>query len=346
MRLEVLSLPLSRRAALGLSAGGVAGIALGHGVEAQAWPQTQLQPSPELTPALPEPDEDARLVQNLLTRAGVEVTVGSRRKPVFVIDTGAERTAISDRLAAELNLRPHRPVLVHGVTAAEMVRTVQLPRLEFFGQRFTDLKPPVFPFEVLAADGLLGLDVLSRFRLTLDLEHRKVSMTPSMLVSPNQRYIPGQSDRVPDQIIPTRTGRFGQLILTNVRVDGVEAVAFIDSGAQYSIGNRALMRAVDVRMAPILRPQVRVHGVIGQSLLVDVGAVTSLRLTQRELGAMTLLFGDLYAFQVLGLAERPALLLGADLLSRFTHVVLDYGQSRITLGPPSRRRQPPPVRSP
>ncbi len=48
-----------------------------------------------------EPEAEARLLTNLLTRMAVEVELG-RRRALFVIDTGAERTSISDRLAAEL----------------------------------------------------------------------------------------------------------------------------------------------------------------------------------------------------------------------------------------------------
>ncbi|MGH7027660.1 pepsin/retropepsin-like aspartic protease family protein [Brevundimonas sp.] len=343
MRLTDSCLPPSRRAALALTAGGAVALALGRDVGAQTQPAPAQVPA---TPALPEPDETARLLENLLTRMGVKVNVGGLREPLFVIDTGAERTAISDRLAAELNLRPGPPILVHGITAAEVVRTVELPHLDFSGRRFTNMTPPVFPHELLGADGLLGLDVLSRFRLTLELRQRRVMLAPSGPDVVARGIAFGRASRVRNDITDTRTGRFGQLILTNVQADGVDAVAFIDSGAQYSIGNLALMRAVDARVGPAARQQVRVYGVIGQSLMVDSGAVSRLRLARREMGPTPLLFGDLHAFQVLGLIERPALLLGADILTRFSRITLDYGQSRIAFGGLLRRPPPPAVRSP
>lgn len=331
----------SRRTALALTAGGAAALAF----PGQAGAQNPPPPSPQ-QPSLPEPDETARLLENLLTRMGVRVNVGSQREPLFVIDTGAERTAISDRLADELNLRPGPPVLVHGITAAEMVRTVELPRLDFSGRRFNNLTPPVFPYEVLGADGLLGLDVLSRFRLTLELRQRRVMMAPSGPDVVERGFsFGGAASLMRPQTTGTRSGRFGQLILTNVQVEGVPAVAFVDSGAQYSIANLALMRAVDARVGPAARQSIRVYGVIGQSLMVDAGAVSSLRLARRELGATPLLFGDLHAFRVLGLIEQPALLLGADILTRFSRITLDYGQSRIAFGG-LLKRPPPDVRSP
>ena len=76
-----------------------------------------------------------------------------------------------DRHSADLYLS--------AITAAEVVQTVELPQLDFSGRRFAHLTPPVFPYDLLGADGLLGLDVLSRFRLTLELRQRRVMMAPS-----------------------------------------------------------------------------------------------------------------------------------------------------------------------
>lgn len=324
----------SRRSALALTASGAVGLAFPHQISAQT------DPSPP-PPTLPEPDQNARLLVNMLTRMGVQVNVGGPRTPSFVIDTGAERTAISDRLAAELNLQPGPPVLVHGVTAAERVRTVLLPRLDFSGRRFPNLNPPVFPYEVLGADGLLGLDVLSRFRLTLELRQQRVTISPSGSDVIEHSIAFGTASRVRNAVANTRSGRFGQLILTDTLIDGVPAMAFVDSGAQYSIANRALMKAIDARIGPAARQSILVYGVIGQSLSVDTGSVSSLRLARRELGATPLLFGDLHAFRVLGLAEQPSLLLGADILTRFSRITLDYGQSRIGFGGLLKRPPPP-----
>ncbi|WP_292058039.1 MULTISPECIES: pepsin/retropepsin-like aspartic protease family protein [unclassified Brevundimonas] len=283
------------------------------------------------TPSAP-PDAETRLLANLLTRLGVEVDLDGR-KALFVIDTGAERSAVSDRLAQALDLPPGPPVLVHGITTAQMTPTVRLPHLAFSERRFAGLILPVFPHGLLGADGLLGLDVLSRFRLTLDLRRRRVMMAASGPdVVRRGLSFGGRASRLGQDITDVRSGRFSQLILTQVAADSVPAVAFIDSGAQYSIGNRALMRALDSQLGRVERPLVRVYGVIGQSLLVRSGAVTNLRLARRDLGPTPLLFGDLHAFRILNLIDRPALLLGADVLTRFSQVTLDYGRGRIILG--------------
>jgi hypothetical protein len=42
-----------------------------------------------------------------------------------------------------------------------------------------------------------------------------------------------------------------------------------------------------------------------------------------------MLFADLHCFQILGLAEQPALLIGADILGRFREVTLDFPGNRV-----------------
>ena len=57
-----------------------------------------------------------------------------------------------------------------------------------------------------------------------------------------------------------------------------------------------------------------------------------------RLGATPMLFADLHCFQTLGLSDRPALLIGADLLGRFREVTLDFPADTVTFS--GLRRQP------
>lgn len=279
-------------------------------------------------PAHAQDPVEARLLTNLLTRMSAAVTLNGRRGHAFVLDTGAGRTALSTELARDLGLPEGPPVLVHGITSAEMTPTVRLSRLAFGGRRFRDLVCPVFPREALATEGLLGLDVLSGFRLTLQVRSRRVSLraTGSDVAPSGPAFTTPTRLRAPR----ARLGPFGQLITASVRADGVIGVrAFVDTGAQYSIGNLALLRAVGGD--PGRLPPVRVHGVTGQSRLAAAGQVRRLELGGRDLGETALLFADLHAFDALQLSRGPALLIGADLLQRFRTVVLDFGGGSLSL---------------
>ena len=300
---------------------------LGAGAAACAWPVGAQDPEP-LTDAV----QPVQLLANLFTRVGAAVTINGRGPFVFVIDTGAGATAISDTLAAQLNLPAREPVLVHGITTVTRTESVAVDRLLLSGLGFRDLHCPVLPAANLGADGLLGLDVLGRFRLSFDVVRRSASLSIRGV-----RILMGGADmttgtRIRRGGLRSVRGRFGQLILTQVTVEGVPTAAFIDSGAQYSIGNSALQRAVSGlptsggRLARV----VPLYGVTGQSLSADLARVSDLRLGATRLGPTPLLFADLHCFHTLELAGSPALLIGADLLGRFRHVVLDFPDGTVS----------------
>lgn len=257
--------------------------------------------------------------------------INERGPFTFVIDTGAGTTAVADTVAAQLRLPPLDPLIVHGITAATRTDSVRVERLQLSGLAFRNLRCPVLPHDQLGADGLIGLDVLGRFRLGFDVVRRSATLNVRGL-----RIVMGGADmstgtRIRRDGVRSVRGRFGQLILTETVVDGAPTAAFIDSGAQYSIGNNALRRAITERRPDSTRltRRIQLFGVTGQSLYADLARVDEIRLGRARLGSTPLLFADLHCFRTLGLDDRPALLVGADLLGRFRRVTLDFPASTV-----------------
>jgi len=272
-----------------------------------------------------------QLLANLFTRVGAAVFIDNRGPFTFVIDTGAGTTSIADSLADRLALPPLQPLLVHGITEARVTRSVAVGRLQLSGLSFRNLTCPVFERDQLGADGLIGLDVLGRFKLRFDVARRSASLTMrgvAIVIGGDMQT----GSRIRRDGLRAVTGRFGQMMLTQVTVDGQPTVAFIDSGAQYSIGNLALQRAIAARRRDggRLSRTVPIYGVTGQSLSAELARVDDLRLGATRLGATPMLFADLHCFQTLGLGNRPALLIGADLLGRFREVTLDFPADTVT----------------
>lgn len=281
-------------------------------------------------PARAAQDPEPRLLTNILTRVAAEVELNGRGRYPLVLDTGAGRTVLADTVARDLALPEGPPVLVHAITSAEVLPTVRLARLDFAGRRINDLVCPVVSRELLAADGLLGLDVLSRYRISLDLARRRVSMRPSGTDVFENSQAFGSASRLTREGVRAEIGRFGQLILPTARAGGVTLSAFIDTGAQYSIGNMALLEALSAGRAQQVGRDIEVYGVTGQVLTAREREVQGLEIANRDLGPTPLLFADLHAFQALDLIAAPALLIGADILYRFRRVELDYGRRRMT----------------
>ena len=270
-------------------------------------------------------DRPIQLVSNLFTRVGAAVLLNGHGPFTFVIDTGAGSTSIADTLADQLQLPALQSVLVHGITEARVTRSVSIDRLQLSGLGFRDLACPVFPRDQLGADGLIGLDVLDRFRLKFNVMRRTASLNVrGVAVVMGGDMVTGS--RLRREGMRSVRGRFGQMIMTQVSVDGQPTAAFIDSGAQYSIGNMALRQAAAARRRDGGRVarQVPLYGVTGQSLSADLALVDDLRFGPQRLGPTPMLFADLHCFEALGLSGRPALLIGADLLGRFREVTLDF----------------------
>ncbi len=293
--------------------------------------------APVLIDQTPPPfDPDFPIVANLLTRMAARVSVNGLSDLLFVIDTGAERTVIASEIAAQLALPAGPLQLVHGVTAAVRTPSVLIDRMVVGGRTVNDLVAPTFPRAALGADGLIGLDVLSGFELRIDLRRKTVGLRPAqdgvLMINPTDRLTGTRLGRAQRG----RAGRFGQLLLTT-DVEQVRMDAFIDSGAQYSIGNHALLRALGPRPpSPPLTTDPRIYGVGGAPLDAVAHEVDTIRIGGRRLGRARMLFADLHIFEALGLQDRPALLVGADILGRFGSIALNFSRSEILLGSPRR----------
>ncbi|MBJ7486500.1 retropepsin-like aspartic protease [Brevundimonas sp.] len=304
------------------------------GLDGPAFAQ-QADASPTPQREVPPPDA-LSLSPNILTRMAAAVRLNRRRPNLFVLDTGAERTSIARDLAEALGLPSGPTVVVHGITSAQATPTVRVDRLTFGRQRFNDLVMPVFERSLLAADGLLGLDVLSQFRLSMNLADRTVNLTSSSFTFITR----GSASIIPTRLqggTRARADVSGQLILTNALADGVPVQSFVDSGGQYSIGNMALLRAIGGQVGS--RP-IPLYGVTGQTIDAHAGRLNNLQIGRHQLGPTPLLFADLHAFQTLGLDSQPALLIGADVLYRFRRVELDYGSRRMAFSGLQPRRTP------
>lgn len=304
----------------------IAAAALGLG--GPTWAQ---EPPPA---GAPEDGEVLDLLPNLVTRMGVQVRINGQGPFTFVVDTGASRTVVADSVAGALALPIGPQVLVHGVTAAEPTPTVHIGTLEVAGQRHENLIAPVFPRGRLGVDGLLGVDVLGRFRLTFDV------LRGQLLLGGVRRGVAlgGDTDtasRLGSGDVRLRARhRFGQLTVVNVTADDVPIHALIDSGAQHTVGNLALFRSVAVRRPTVLeqRWRVSVTGATGGVIQGELAILEAIRLGATTVRQLPVIFADLHAFTVWELQDTPALLLGADVIGLFSHVTLDYGRREMRFG--------------
>ena len=88
----------------------------------------------------------------------------------FMVDTGADRTAISRQLAARLKLVGGTSASLHSVAGVSTVETALVPELQLSRKSVKVIDAPLLDSEHMGADGILGVDSLRSQRIQFDFE--------------------------------------------------------------------------------------------------------------------------------------------------------------------------------
>jgi predicted aspartyl protease len=102
----------------------------------------------------------------------VRATLNELANAILAVDSGAQRTVISRKVAQRLRLdQPLRTERLIGVGQSPLVPVFRLDRLRVGASVVLGLEVPVYDLPpIISADGLLGLDFLRRFRVTFDFD--------------------------------------------------------------------------------------------------------------------------------------------------------------------------------
>jgi predicted aspartyl protease len=268
------------------------------------------------------PPTSIKMVSDLYRRMTVPVTINGKGPYSFIVDTGANQSVIAATLATELGLINGQVEPLNGIAGVQQASTT-VAALQVGDGKTENVTFSILPGDAIGGLGMLGLDRLDGRQLTLDFrgEHLRIeSPTPSWL---NRDDISMRAHR-----------RDGQLTLIDVDVAGIPVVAFLDSGAQSTIGNLAL-RAKALRLSPkSFLGDVAVLSATGQTIQAEMANLPGLRIGTFRLPNWPVAFADLHTFELWGLNDRPAILLGVDILSRFEQVSLDFARNEVRFRTP------------
>ncbi len=304
-------------------------VALGVGAAAQAPRISKPRPAPPspstMPPLSPAEIDDSLAVEGddiearkVETRLTVEVRVNGRGPYQFVVDSGADTSVVGLRIARQLQLPLGTPVVLNNMTDRNIVDRVKVDELTLGPSTIRDLELPALREQDLGGAGMIGIDALVRQRLMMDFEKRTIKVEDA--TTPARSY--------PGEIVVVAQLRRGQLILTRVRAGGLSLEAVIDTGSQITIGNLALRDKLVRRRRDKLQT-VTAMGVTGKSIELQLAQIAELRLGPVTLRNVPMAFADVPPFKVFGLADRPALLLGTDLLETFRRVSLDFRARKV-----------------
>ncbi|PKB14546.1 aspartyl protease [Novosphingobium kunmingense] len=255
-------------------------------------------------------------------RMTVPVRVHEQGPFNFLVDTGSQNTVLSIGLADKLGLAGRSKATLIGIAGREVVDAVSVEQIDIGRRSYYGLYAPLLATAHIGADGILGIDSLQDQRVLIDFEKKLMAVGDAKALGGNGGY----------EIVITARRKSGQLIVTNARINGILTDVVIDTGAQSSIGNRALQAAMRKRKG---LEQTMLHSVTGQAIPADLGIGRELVIGNVTINNAVIAFADTPAFEALGLAERPAILLGMRELQVFRRIAIDFKTRRILFDVPS-----------
>ncbi len=288
---------------------------------------------PEPLPAKPESIETDAAIPDIVgtavdsqRRMTVPVRIGGKGPYNFLIDTGAERTVVSQALASSLSLESGEQARLMGMAGIKVVNTAYLPGLRVGQQNYEEVLAPLLDAADMGAEGILGLDSLQGQKVVFDFRRKRIEIERKLRLS----------DRAGYEIVVRAKRRGEQLILANAVISGIKVDVVIDTGSQWNIANRALQEK--------LRQKNREPGtstqlvsVTGQTIPVYSTFARNFRIGQLKYDILHLAFADAPPFVHLGLEDKPAIFLGMRALNSFDRIAIDFINRKVYFDVPSER---------
>jgi predicted aspartyl protease len=278
-------------------------------------------PLEEVVVSAPEPRYVAPTTRDQIGRIWAPVLINGKGPYRLVLDTGASRSAVTQRVVddAGLPLRA-KPVKLRGVTGAAIVPAVQAATLAFGELLIEDAIMPVVADAFGGADGVLGSEGMGDKRIEIQFLRDRIRISRS-----HKEPAPAGFSVVPFE----HSQNLG--LRVQVLVGPIRAMALIDSGAQVTVGNLALREALARRRTD--------KGGLDEAIIgvtEDIQQATRVRIPSIVAGGLIvknaeIMFSDLHIMDHWQLNSRPALIIGMDVLGALDTLVIDYRRSELQI---------------
>jgi predicted aspartyl protease len=238
----------------------------------------------------------------------------------FLVDTGADRTAVSQEVARQLGLAQGEKAAIHTVSGISTVSTATVPQLQLTSKPVKITDAPLLDSVNMGADGIIGVDALRSQSVLFDFDKGMLSIVPSAVA---------EFADEPDVIVIQASRKNGRLIVTDAVANGHKLTVVVDTGAQLCMGNLALRDELLGRGLVDENKKVALESVTGDLIDGDYMFIRKLDIGGVTLANLAIVFTEAHTFKELKLEDRPALLLGMNAMRAFKKVSIDFANHKF-----------------
>jgi predicted aspartyl protease len=238
----------------------------------------------------------------------------------FLVDTGADRTAVSQEVARQLGLAQGEKAAIHTVSGISTVSTATVPQLQLTSKPVKITDAPLLDSVNMGADGIIGVDALRSQSVLFDFDKGMLSIVPSAVA---------EFADEPDVIVIQALRKNGRLIVTDAVANGHKLTVVVDTGAQLCMGNLALRDELLGRGLVDENKKVALESVTGDLIDGDYMFIRKLDIGGVTLANLAIVFTEAHTFKELKLEDRPALLLGMNAMRAFKKVSIDFANHKF-----------------
>lgn len=283
-----------------------------------------------LEPGDATPTDQLVVSRDRANRIVVEVRINDQGPFNFLLDTGANQSAVSAAFAQRMQLDAATPAILQGVTGEAKVPRVKVAKLEAGSLLLRNQKMAVIDATLNGLDGVLGVDGFRNKRVAAHIVNNVVTIRPSQ--RERKSAYGGEYATFPLDF------KHGLLALVPASISGTEVKAVIDTGSEGSLGTELLRNVLMPRAPSNQAPHAaRVQGVTGDvqhgvrhsAPLIRLDCLASSDYQFILIRDVPIAYGDFHVFKLWGLRNEPALLVGMDILGRMEELVIDYGNRKM-----------------
>lgn len=267
------------------------------------------------------PDELRRIV--------VPVMLNEQGPFYFLLDTGATRTVIARSAVIRLALKmdEQKRVPIRSVSRVVRAPTVMMQSLQVGALQSREVHMPVLSGSTLdGIDGILGVDTLGSTKIFADFLNNQLRITSA-------NGLPSDASRI---AIPfNQVGR--RPIMMDVYIGRIRVRAIVDTGCAHTLGNTALLKALLTQSRGKLETRpIEVTDATDANHPAQLAIIPSIIMGSAGAGyfdvsTLPVSFGEYSVFDTWQINDRPALLIGMDVLSKFDELAIDYRRKELQM---------------